>query len=602
MENKAVYSRTAVEAVRPDGEGVVEPEVKIKRRNEDFHWAHHKTGDESNDLESFECSENACPNCGNEQSNSTGRRNKNGGPRNETSGPPRKRMKREHATSYDQPPYTSPPRDIPKHPQHGGGIPHNHLWQIPSPGGNAPVQPPFGDPLLWQKQQEGANVFGSTGCPCTLCKYGVQELDLGGKIVFEERCNYGGYADIWRGKLMRMRKERAVAIKELRIRHSATSAKAKETEERLNMRFMREVLLWKRLKHPNIVPLLGLTLDAQSSPTLISPWYPHGNVIQYLQSNPEADRTSLASDVASGLTYLHSVPIVHGDLKGENALVDVNYRASLCDFGMSHFIDEANRITGFTTTSAYAGGTDRFLCPELLEDEPKTTATDIWAFACLVVQILTDQIPYANIKGKHALPFAIIRGEPPMTNDEKRIDERLWQCLTKCWDKAPDNRPAAPKLSLELEHLRQMQLNARYANLLHQDACGADPMDSDELSDAPAAKASSPVLISLDGLAVAPLRDVPSHKDVVVDERIEDWYTTTSYIIGGDPYPPTDHDGSTLINGVENWVAPVHVPDNHDFWKTMLIRVVSGPSPEMSWPTPLPPDAFEEAAKTYCHF
>ncbi|KAG8948916.1 hypothetical protein FRC03_000538 [Tulasnella sp. 419] len=149
--------------------------------------------------------------------------------------------------------------------------------------------------------------------------------------------------------------------------------------ERLKKRCFREVLLWRTLQHPKIVPLLGFSMDPYGIPALISPWYPNGNVVHFLNSNPDADRPSLALDAADGLTYLHSIPIVHGDLKAENVLVDAEGRASLCDFGMSQFIDEATRITGFTTTHANAGGTDRFLSPELLSDEPKTVATDIWA-------------------------------------------------------------------------------------------------------------------------------------------------------------------------------------------------------------------------------
>ncbi|KAG8922346.1 hypothetical protein FRC02_011916 [Tulasnella sp. 418] len=123
---------------------------------------------------------------------------------------------------------------------------------------------------------------------------------------------------------------------------------------------------------------------------------------------------------------------------------------------MSQFVDEATRISGLTTTSAYAGGTVRFMCPELLEGGEKTTATDMWAFACLVgqgVEILTNQIPYESIKQKHAIPLAITRGELPMSNEDQKMDEDLWQCLAKCWKENPDDRPLLLELSSLLETL-----------------------------------------------------------------------------------------------------------------------------------------------------
>ena len=98
----------------------------------------------------------------------------------------------------------------------------------------------------------------------------------------------------------------------------------------------REVLIWKRLSHPNVLPLLGVSVS--KSPQyfrIISEWMPNGNVTEYTRSNPEANRLRLVSppytpcevfaealnnrqlsEVASGVTYLHELGIAHGDLKG----------------------------------------------------------------------------------------------------------------------------------------------------------------------------------------------------------------------------------------------------------------------------------------------
>ena len=85
----------------------------------------------------------------------------------------------------------------------------------------------------------------------------------------------------------------------------------------------------KYMKHPNIVSLLGVTIDPFE---FISEWMPGGNLPGYIANNPDADRVSLVgipstalcealihhklSDVAEGLNYLHSCDMVHGDLKG----------------------------------------------------------------------------------------------------------------------------------------------------------------------------------------------------------------------------------------------------------------------------------------------
>ena len=128
--------------------------------------------------------------------------------------------------------------------------------------------------------------------------------------------------------------------------------------------FCHEVVMWKRLTHPNVLPLLGITLDP---PQLISSWMPGGDLLEFIK-NPDADRVALVgvpppcllhahphyqlSDAAKGLFYLHSCNMVHGDFKGvcdcsklhsatvltpnkANILVDDSGHARIADFGLA---------------------------------------------------------------------------------------------------------------------------------------------------------------------------------------------------------------------------------------------------------------------------
>jgi len=55
-----------------------------------------------------------------------------------------------------------------------------------------------------------------------------------------------------------------------------------------------EATTWRYLKHPNIIPLLGITI-APSSFQLISDWIPGGNLTEYIKNHPRADRLGLVS-------------------------------------------------------------------------------------------------------------------------------------------------------------------------------------------------------------------------------------------------------------------------------------------------------------------
>ena len=87
--------------------------------------------------------------------------------------------------------------------------------------------------------------------------------------------------------------------------------------------------MWKRLTHPNVLPLLGVTI---TPPQLISNWMSGGDLPEYIKKHTDIDRLRLVgippvvfiprliqsqlSDVAKGLCYLHSCNVIHGDLKG----------------------------------------------------------------------------------------------------------------------------------------------------------------------------------------------------------------------------------------------------------------------------------------------
>lgn len=124
----------------------------------------------------------------------------------------------------------------------------------------------------------------------------------------------------------------------------------------------REMNIWSRLDHPNIVPLRGYALGEDGTPEFISPWYAFGDILTYLEKHPFADRRDLVRQVAQGLTYLHSQkpPVIHGDLKSGNVLVNSAGIAGLCDFGLSQMI--ADHPLGYSSLGL-GMGTVRWCAP-----------------------------------------------------------------------------------------------------------------------------------------------------------------------------------------------------------------------------------------------
>ncbi|KAF9068854.1 kinase-like domain-containing protein, partial [Rhodocollybia butyracea] len=154
--------------------------------------------------------------------------------------------------------------------------------------------------------------------------------------------------------------------------------------------FHHEALVWRQLRHPNVLPLLGINPDLfYPSFCLISPWMANGDVITYLKKNPVDDVYSILSDIAAGICYLHSQdpPIVHGDIRGANILVHDDLRCCLADFGLTVINSESRAWTNATSSQK---GAIRWLAPEYFfsDTSPKVpnTSRDMYAFGCTIFE------------------------------------------------------------------------------------------------------------------------------------------------------------------------------------------------------------------------
>ncbi|KAG9121740.1 hypothetical protein FRC07_002181 [Ceratobasidium sp. 392] len=195
---------------------------------------------------------------------------------------------------------------------------------------------------------------------------------------FPEAAFSGGrFGDVWCGGLQNGDK---VAVKCLRL-HTVDEAHSKVLKHAA-----RELYYWSKLKHGFVLELLGFAMF-QGQLAMISPWVENGTLNDYIRKHPEEDRWGLCSGVAFGLEYIHSVGMVHGDLKANNILVDANGTVKLTDFGNSVL---ASHSLAFSGTSIAGGGTSRWMAPELIVQEDGTAAdrsmaADIYALGMAIL-------------------------------------------------------------------------------------------------------------------------------------------------------------------------------------------------------------------------
>ncbi|KAF9232254.1 kinase-like domain-containing protein, partial [Melanogaster broomeanus] len=259
----------------------------------------------------------------------------------------------------------------------------------------------------------------------------------------------GSYGDIYKGTFR-------VRGRYIDVRCHISFLKASEVTLRLDVqRLRREIKVWLNLKHANVVPLFGTTMDFGRFPAMVCPWLENGQLTSYLERRGNTltmgERLALLNDVAVGLQYLHSQSVMHGDLSGSNVLVDDKGRACIADFGLSVLLTELGGST--FATSAQQRGTLRWAAPENLNLNvefsgdresspivPPTTRSDIYSFGRIMLQVLTGKIPYHYYPGDARVVLAISQGESPQRPDLVAVSDHRWAFIQRCWSTADDGQ------------------------------------------------------------------------------------------------------------------------------------------------------------------
>ncbi|KAJ7443482.1 kinase-like domain-containing protein [Mycena galericulata] len=218
-----------------------------------------------------------------------------------------------------------------------------------------------------------------------------------------------------------------------------------EELRRIRLKLCREALVRKDLHHPNILPFLGIDRDSfASSLCMVSPWMEHGTVLDYLNTHQHANVHQLLLEIAQGVEYLHSLNIVHGNLRGANILITENSTACLAGFGLSVFADAT------ASMNSDGAGCIYWMAPELIYPEhfgcskyARTSASDVYAFGCVCFELCTGHAPFSELSQLVAILKIIAgqRAERPRGN--AAMSDVLWNYVTTYWAESPATRPSA---------------------------------------------------------------------------------------------------------------------------------------------------------------
>ncbi|KAH0929510.1 hypothetical protein HID58_015237 [Brassica napus] len=202
---------------------------------------------------------------------------------------------------------------------------------------------------------------------------GFKEKDLIGS---------GGFGRVYKGVMPKTKKE--IAVKRV------------SNESRQGLKeFVAEIVSIGRMSHRNLVPLLGYCRRREEL-LLVYDHMPNGSLDKYLHNSPEValdwnQRIKIIKGVASALFFLHEdweQVVIHRDVKSSNVLLDSEHNGRLGDFGLA-------RLCGHGTEpdTTNVAGTWGYLAPDHLRTGRATTATDVFAFGVLLLEVACGRRP-----------------------------------------------------------------------------------------------------------------------------------------------------------------------------------------------------------------
>ena len=266
-----------------------------------------------------------------------------------------------------------------------------------------------------------------------------------GSYEFLTPIGAGGMGEVWKARDTKLGRD--VALKILPELFASDP-------DRLS-RFQREAQVLASLNHPNIAAIYGiedfrsggssdpltkaLVLELVDGPTLADRIV-HGSI-------PIEEALPIAKQIAEALEAAHAQGIIHQDLKPANVKVKADGMVKVLDFGLAKLTGppEGPDVTVSSTMTSPALtrmgvmlGTAAYMSPEQAKGRPVDNRADVWAFGCVLFEMLTGRRAFAGATVTETLA-AVLERQPEWQALPRSIPAAIRRLLHRCLEKEPKN-------------------------------------------------------------------------------------------------------------------------------------------------------------------
>jgi TolB-like protein/Tfp pilus assembly protein PilF len=260
-----------------------------------------------------------------------------------------------------------------------------------------------------------------------------------GDYRIQSRLGAGGMGEVYLAHDVRLRRD--VAVKTLPRLFTSDPVRL--------ARFEREARMLAALNHPHIGAIYGV-VDVEGAPALVLELVDGETLAERIARGPipVAESLAIARQLVAALAAAHAKGIVHRDLKPANIKINRGGGVKVLDFGLAKGLvaggtvglTVAPTLTGDATRPGVMVGTAAYMSPEQARGQAVDERTDLWAFGCVLYEMLTGR----RVFGGQTIPdafAAVLEREPDWSALPARTPTNVRQLLADCLQKDPGRRP-----------------------------------------------------------------------------------------------------------------------------------------------------------------
>ena len=254
-----------------------------------------------------------------------------------------------------------------------------------------------------------------------------------------EKIGQGGMGEVYRATDTKLNRD--VALKILPEQFASDS-------QRMG-RFQREAEVLASLDHPNIGQIYGIE-DAGQTKALVLQLIEGPTLAERIAQGPipVEEALKIALQMAEGLEAAHEKGVIHRDLKPANIKITPEGQVKILDFGLAKAMEaeapdsslsQSPTLTNAATQAGVILGTAAYMSPEQARGEATDRRADIWAFGCVLFEMLTGRQTWGGRTVTDVIA-ALVAREPEWNSLPPNLHPRLRLLLERCLEKEPKDR------------------------------------------------------------------------------------------------------------------------------------------------------------------